>query len=100
MAELFTRIYKKFDPAEIKKYLMIYGDLSGSCANCDCMDVRLDMTRCPQCQTEFRCVSFRYIKNHLSKVQKLMAERPHIVIVDFDDYKRNLGCAKAKEFLK
>ena len=96
----FGKIYKKIDPQEIKVHLLIYGDISGSCANCDAVDLKLDLAQCPRCHAEFRYISFRNIRNHLPKVHKLIAQKPQMVIVDFEDYKRNLGSTKAHEFLK
>jgi hypothetical protein len=80
--------------------LMVYGDISAACENCHTIDLKLDMTHCPQCKTEFKFISFRNIKTHLPKVQRLFDERRAVKIVDFDDYKRNIGALKAEEFLK
>jgi len=79
---------------------MIYGDLSGSCSKCQAIDLKMDVTVCPKCETEFKYVSFRNVKVHLPKMFKLMEERPHLGIIDYDDYKRNVGALKAEEFLK
>ena len=100
MSEKLLRIYKKLDLNEVKAHLLIYGDLSGQCANCQTMDVKLDLVRCPGCQAEFKYIAFRNIKTHFPKVQKIMEDRPHWVIVDHEDYTRNLGAVKAREFLK
>ncbi len=100
MTEKFIRVYKKFDVTSIKSHLMIYGDLSAACGKCDQIDLKLEMTQCPSCQTEFQYIAFRNIKTHFPKIQKLSYERPGLIIVDFDDYKRNLGVAKAEEFLR
>ncbi len=96
----FIRTYKKLDINEIKKHLLIYGDLSAQCANCQSMDLKLEMTACPKCETEFKYISFRNVRNHLPKLQKIDAERPEIQFVDFDDYKRHIGELKARDFLK
>ena len=100
MAEKFIRVYKKLDVGELKKHLLIYGDLTGSCANCSKMDIKLEVVQCPSCQTEFKYISFRNIKVHLPKMLRLSAERPSVLFVDFDDYKMNMGALKAEEFLK
>ncbi len=96
----FIRIYQKLDVNEIKKHLMIYGDLGGSCANCQNMDVKIDMANCPSCKTDFQYISFRNIKVHMPKVQRLSEDRPHWKIVDFEDYSRAVGANKAFDFLK
>ncbi len=80
--------------------MLIYGDLSAACANCKKMEIKLDQTRCPSCQTEFKYIAFRNIRNHIPKMQKLLAHRSQMLIIDLDDYNRNMGALKAKEFLK
>ena len=100
MAERFLRIYKSMDVKEVKKHLLIFGDLSGQCANCQSMDVKLDIAECPQCQSEFKYIAFRNIKRHLPKMQEIKEQRPDITLVDHDDYKKTVGALKAEEFLK
>lgn len=100
MGEKLTRVYKKMDISSVKEHLMIYGDLSAACAHCNEMNFKLEATHCPECKTEFKYISFRNIKTHIPKIQKLLVERPKLVIIDYDDYKRNLGALKAEEFLK
>ena len=100
MSKKFLRVYKEIDVKAIKANLLIYGDVSGVCDNCSKMDLKLDLTHCPSCQAEFKFIAFRHISSHFPKVQKLFFERPHVAIIDFDDYKRHLGALKAQEFLK
>ena len=100
MSEKFLRVYKKFDVGDVKKHLLIYGDLSGTCASCNKIDVKLDAPQCPGCQTEFKYISFRNVRVHLPKMLRLASERPNIMFIDFDDYKMNMGSLKAEEFLK
>jgi hypothetical protein len=100
MSEKFIRAYKKLDIYEIKGQLLIYGDLSAQCAHCQTMDLRLEQAVCPQCKVEFKYITFRNVRNHFPKLQKIHAERPGVQIIDFDDYKREMGALKAKEFLQ
>jgi len=100
MSERFIRIFKKFDIKEIGEHLLIYGDLSGNCAKCNAVNLKLDMKECPECKTDFKYISFRNIKSHLPKLQKIIQERPQIIFVDHEDFKKNLGAVKAQEFLK
>lgn len=99
-SEKFIRIYKKLDIKNIRDHLLIYGDLSASCSKCKALDIKLDVTACPHCQTEFKYIAFRNVKNHIPKLQKIMETRPYIVLVDFEDYSRILGVLKAEEFLR
>jgi len=100
MSDKFTRVFQKFNIPEIKKHLLIYGDLSGACASCDAIDIKLNESVCPGCKTEFKYIAFRNIKSHWPKLQKLAAERPSVKVVDFDDYKRHTGAMKAEELFK
>ena len=100
MSKRFIRVYKSLDFNEIKAHLLIYGALSGSCAHCKTMDLKLDVRQCPQCQNPFKYVSFMNIKDHMPKMLRISQERPDLVFVDYDDYKRTEGAIKAEEFLK
>ena len=100
MKERFFRVYKKLDIHEIKEHLLIYGDLSANCANCRAVDVKLNAENCPECHTPIKYIAFRNIRNHLPKLHKILEERPHIIFIDHDDFKRNLTAFKAEEFLK
>ncbi len=100
MNEKFMRVYKKLDINDVRNHLMIYGDLSASCAKCKTLDIKFDTALCPSCQTEFKYLAFRSIKNHILKVQRMIEERPQIILVDYEDYSRLIGVLKAEEFLK
>ena len=99
MSERFLRIYKKFYLDEVKAHLMTYGALSGVCANCKNMDVKLEMTQCPQCNSQFKYIAFQNIKEHIPKLLKISQERPQIIFVDYDDFKRLEGEEKARGIL-
>ena len=100
MSQRFIRIYKNLDIAEIKKHLLVYGDLAANCANCQAIDIKLNANLCPSCNTEFKYIAFRNIRNHLPKLHKLNIERPSLTFVDFEDFQRIWGAMKAEEFLK
>jgi hypothetical protein len=99
MSERFLRIYKKFYIDEVKTHLMTYGALSGMCANCRNMDVKLDTLKCPGCSTEFKYIAFQNIRDHMPKMQRLAQERPQMLFIDYDDFKRLEGEEKAKGIL-
>lgn len=100
MSEKLIRIYKKFYIDEIKAHLLIYGDLGGSCAACQKMDIKWETTHCPSCKTEFKYIGFRNPKAHMPKILKINAERPQVVIIDYEDYNHHIGAMKAQDFLK
>ena len=100
MTEKYIRVYKKLNFDDVREHLLIYGDLSASCSKCKALDIKFDTTQCPSCHTPFKYISFRNIKHHWPKLQKLMGTHPEMLIVDFEDYTRILGVLKAEEFLK
>ena len=96
----FIRIYKKLDVTEIKEHLIIVGDINASCARCKNLGLKIDALQCPECQTDFKYMAFRKIKDHLPKLQKLSESRPDLVFVDHEDFERLAGALKAEEFLR
>ena len=100
MNDRFLRVYKKFDITEVKEHLLIYGDLSAQCAHCQAMDLKLDTRKCPKCGAEFTYIAFRNVRNHMPKLQKISETHPSIQLIDFEDYHREMGAQKARDFLK
>ena len=100
MSEQFIRVYKYMDVSEIKQNLLVYGDISGSCAKCNAISVKLDSVECPECKTKFNYISFRNIKSHLPKLPRVLGEKPYLAIIDFEDYSRNMGKSKAEGLFK
>ena len=100
MPEKFLRIYKRLDFHNVKNHLLLYGALSGSCAGCKAMDIKLDSPKCPHCHSDFKYIAFQNVKDHMPKILRISHERPEIVFVDYDDYKRTEGAVRAEELLK
>lgn len=96
----FIRVYQNLDINQIKANLLIYGEISGNCAHCQAIDIKLDSPACPQCQTSFKYIAFRHVKSHIAKWPKLMEARPYLVFVDFEDFQKQLGELKARELFK
>jgi len=100
MAKKLMRVYQKLDFQDVREHTMIYGDLSAACSKCNALDIKLSESICPECRTEFTYIAFRAVKNHLPKIDKLLAENPKIILIDFDDYKRAQAETKAEDFWK
>jgi len=88
------------DLTEVKEHVLIYGDLAANCGNCQEIDIKLDAITCPKCKTDFRYIAFRNIKHHLPKLPKILAEKPYIIFVDYDDFAHLWGAKKALDFLR
>ncbi len=100
MSERFLRIYKKYHLDEVKFHLLTYGALSGTCANCKHMDLRLDTLQCPECKNEFKFIAFQNVRDHLPKMLRIAQERPNITFIDYDDFKKIEGEEKARDIFK
>ena len=98
-SERYLRIYKKFYFDEVKAHTLLYGALSGSCSNCKDIDIKLDATACPNCKNPFKYIAFMNIKDHLPKMQRIATEKPDIVFIDYDDFKKIEGELKARDIL-
>ena len=96
----FIRVYKKIELDDVKEHMMICGDLSYSCTKCNNMTLKIEMTNCPECQTDFRYISFRNVKDNTPKMLKLSETHTHLTFIDFDDFKKMTGSAKAQNFFK
>ncbi len=97
--ERYIRIYKKFYFDELKAHTLLYGMLSGSCSACKEVDVKLDATVCPACKQPFKFIAFQNVRDHLPKMKRLAHERPDVLFIDYDDYKRLEGEERAKSIL-
>ena len=98
-SERFIRIYKKFYFDEMKTHSLLYGALSGSCSNCKAMDIKLDIKQCPSCKTVFKYIGFINPREHMPKMMRIAAERPEIIFIDYDDFKKIEGELRAKDIL-
>ena len=100
MNSQFIRVYQKLDIDQIKDHLLIIGDLTGSCGKCKALNLKIEELKCPECSADFKYLTFRNIKNHLPKIQRIAQERPGIVFVDYEDYHRISGAQNAYKFLR
>lgn len=100
MSNRYVRVFQKLDVTAIQDQLLIYGDLSAICGKCNEPDISLRAHKCKNCETEFKYIAFRNVNNHLPKLKSLSEERPALVFIDYDDFKRNLNEIKAKNFFK
>jgi hypothetical protein len=99
MPKQMIRVYHSLEFDDVKEHLLEYGVLSGICAKCKAMDLKLNDRLCSKCGTEFKYVAFQNIREHLPKMIKLHAERPSIQFVDHQDFKRIEGEMKARSIL-
>ena len=99
MSDRYVRVFQKLDVKQINENLLIYGDLAAMCGKCQETDLPLRSHTCKSCGTEFKYIAFRNVKNHLPKLKALSEERPSLMFIDYDDFKKNLNEVKARDVL-
>ncbi len=94
----FIRVWEELDLADVEKHLLVVGDLSSECFCCHKLGIDSGAKACPGCSAIFKYIGFRR-KLQIPYLQKIRAERPRIVIIDFDDFKKSLGKRDARKLL-
>ncbi len=98
-SERYLRIYKRFYFDELKSHTLLYGVLSGSCSHCKEIDIKLDSLQCPSCNNVFKYIAFMNVSDHMPKMLKIAHERPDLIFVDYNDFKKIEGELRAKDIL-
>lgn len=88
----YIRVYKEFEPDEVKKQLLMIDDLYGTCANCGQLGLTFvkDKT-CPGCKTTFAYLITK-LKNpgDVSKIlARIKSEGLSLMLLEKDDYDRS-----------
>lgn len=97
MSDKLIRVYKKFYIDEVKAHTLLYGALAGSCANCQCLDVKLDKLKCPSCGHDFKYIAFNNPRENMPKILRLLQEHPEVMIIDYEDFKKAEGELKIRD---
>ena len=103
MTDEFLRVFKKFDIEDVRKHLLIAGDLTGDCAACRALGINvLSAGQCPECGTPFRYLSSRRTElNPAERFQfarRMSEKRPDLILIDYTDYMKVIGQKKARDF--
>ena len=94
----FLRTWQQFDLKDVEKNLIVAGDLSSECFSCHKVGLGLTARTCPECAATFKYMGFRR-KVRMSYLQKVRAEQPDIIFIDFEDFKKALGKRDARKIL-
>lgn len=94
----FVRAWEELDLADIEKHLIVIGDLSAECFCCHKVGINSQARACPDCSAIFKYIGFRR-KVQTGYLQKVRQERPRIIIIDFDDFKKSRGKRDARKLL-
>lgn len=94
----FVRVWEDLDLVDVEKHLIVVGDLSAECFCCHKLGIDSKARACPDCSAIFKYIGFRR-KIQIFYLRKVKEERPRIVIIDFDDFKKSLGKRDARKLL-
>lgn len=100
MSEKLIRVFKKIDVEHIKQNVLVCGDLSANCSKCNAVGIKLGALKCPECSTEFKCITFRSLHGNMPKILKMIDERKDLMVIDYDDFKKATGALKAHDLFK
>ncbi|MCM8787690.1 MAG: hypothetical protein NC935_06535 [Candidatus Omnitrophica bacterium] len=96
--QAFLRSWVEFELSDIKKHLLVIGELSSECFCCHTIGIDLEAKNCPNCGTVFKYIAFRR-KIDVGYIKKLKQEDSEKIFIDFDDFKKVISKQEAKKFL-
>lgn len=104
MSRIFLRTYRAYAIEEVRKSLLIVGEVTGNCAACGEMGLEpRSVGVCPNCNAAFKFIASRRIENHpgerFSYAKRIAGERPDLTLIDLSDYQKNDSSAKARDLL-
>ncbi len=99
----FLRVFKSFDIEDVRKHLLITGDLSADCGACKELGLDASTVKtCPHCGVPFKYVTSRRLESNpgerFSWAKRIQERRPDLVPIDYTDYTKVLGQKKARDF--
>ncbi|MCM8832265.1 MAG: hypothetical protein NC918_08745 [Candidatus Omnitrophica bacterium] len=94
----FLRVWEELELNDIKKHLLIIGELSCECFCCHAIGIEVGAKNCPNCGTVFKYIGFRR-KIDSGYIKKLKQEDSEKIFIDFDDFKKAISKQEAKKFL-
>lgn len=103
MGQHYLRVYRPFQLEEVKKNLIIIGDLSGNCASCSALGINAyEAKACPECGAVFKYIASRRLETHPSErfqlARRLAEKRPDLLLIDLLDYQKAAGDKAARDF--
>lgn len=103
MAGEYLRTFKPYDIEEVRKHLLIMGDLSGDCGAC--RELGIDSyaaAQCPHCGAVFKYLTSRRLESHPGErfqwARKMHERRPSLILIDYTDYAKTISRKKARDF--
>jgi Zn finger protein HypA/HybF involved in hydrogenase expression len=102
MSKAFIRIWQELDTEDIKKHLVVVGQVSGSCENCNELGIDYQTAKnCPNCNTEFKFISLRPEKEGkdigFSNIRLIKQRCPDLIFIEYSDFKKFSASQKAQD---
>ena len=104
MSRIFLRVYKSFPIEEIRKSLLIVGEVTANCASCGEMGLEpKTVTMCPHCGVYFKFLASRRIEvnpgERFQYAARMDSDRPDLILIDLVDYQKMDSREKARDLL-
>ncbi len=104
MSRIFLRVYQPYSIEEVRRSLLILGEVTGNCAQCGEMGLNhRDIAVCPHCGARFRFIASRRLETHAAErfqfAKRMADERPDLILIDLGDYQKSDASAKARDLL-
>ncbi|MFH1092585.1 MAG: hypothetical protein V1739_00360 [Candidatus Omnitrophota bacterium] len=103
MKKFLVRVWQEFESDEVKKHLLLAGELTANCENCQELSINFfNEKKCPQCGTGFKYIGFRRKNNKAEEffaIKRIKEKRPDLIVVDYEDIKHAFGRSKAHDLL-
>ena len=86
MAIRLMRVWKQLDSEDVRRQLLIIGDLSAECAKCKAIGIdHRRAERCPSCGAVFQYMAARHASGVV--VRRLVGLRPDLVPIELEDFR-------------
>jgi len=103
MSTVYLRTFKPYDIEDVKKHILIMGDLSSSCGSCRELGIDSQAAKaCPNCGTTFKYVTSRRLESHAGErfqwARRTHGKFPDLILIDYSDYSKSIGKKQARDF--
>ena len=102
MTKAFIRVWQELDTEDIKKHLIVIGQVSGTCQNCSELGIDYSNAKnCPNCNAEFKFITMRPEKEgrslSFSNIRLIKQRRPELIFIEYSDFKKFAASRKAQD---
>ena len=97
------RIWQAVEAENVKKHLLIVGDITADCAACRELGIAYQQAKnCPGCGVAFHFITSRNATGGArmcgAEVKRIKDRRPDLTFIDYEDWKSITGKQAARDF--